>query len=175
MAPYFNSEIVPIEEVPQADILSGPGDTASKTSPLILVVDDEPLVADTVSLVLAHAGFRTLTAYNGRTALKLAMKARPQLLISDVAMGEMSGIQLAQSIMMSMPECKIMLFSGHTTFADLEASREAGFDFPLLTKPVHPTVMLKHVRAHLSHGGAGDAPFNLPARGMASMLSVAAD
>jgi DNA-binding NtrC family response regulator len=87
-----------------------------------------------------------MTAYDGISALKLARAVRPALLISDVVMPAMSGINLAISMTHMVPECKILLFSGQAATVDLLVdARNAGYDFNTLAKPVHPTDMLKRV------------------------------
>ena len=133
-------------EVPQDDAQL----SVDKRQPVILVVDDEEVVADTLSIILSRAGFATMTAYDGPTALELADAIPPELLISDVAMPEMNGVDLAVTLVNAQPSCKVLLFSGHATSADLLAARAAGYSFPLLTKPVHPADMLKRVLACLT-------------------------
>jgi DNA-binding NtrC family response regulator len=140
MSPSLNSEVVSLDEVPFKDLI---GNTAHRAT--ILVVDDEPLVADTLSAILARAGFKTHTAYDGATALQLANEFTPQLLISDVAMPEMNGVELAITLLDEQPACKVLLFSGHATSANLVNASDAGHEFRLLSKPVHPTEMLKYV------------------------------
>jgi len=70
------------------------------------------------------------------------------LLISDVMMPEMSGIELALRIRESCPDCKVLLFSGQAATANLlEKARADGHDFELLSKPVHPSDLLAKIRA----------------------------
>ncbi len=146
MAPSLNSEIVPLAEVP----FEAPIDDTELRRPIVLVVDDEPLVADTLSVILARAGLSMLTAYDGLRALEIAREVRPELLISDVAMPEMNGVELALAVVEAVPTCKVLLFSGHATSADLVNALDAGHDFPLLAKPVHPTEMLRQVNKSLN-------------------------
>jgi DNA-binding NtrC family response regulator len=146
MSPSLNSVVVSLADVPGEDLKVG----RERRQPVILIVDDEPLVADTLAVILSRAGFATMTAYDGKTALKLAGNVPPELLISDVAMEEMNGIELAMAMVHALPECKVLLFSGHATNADLADARAAGYSFPLLSKPVHPAVMLRHIAACLS-------------------------
>ena len=115
--------------------------------PVILLVDDEELIVETLAAILNHAGFAVLKAYNGESALEIAKLVPPDLLISDVAMPGMDGITLAVAISCAVPDCGVLLFSGHAQPRDLEEARRAGFDFPLLTKPVHPRTIL--AQAHL--------------------------
>jgi CheY-like chemotaxis protein len=114
--------------------------------PIVLVVDDERVIADTLSVILEKNGFAVMTAYDGISALKIATQVPPKLLISDVVMPRMNGIDLAIAIRQGVPDCKVILFSGQASTADfLLAARLAGHDFVTLTKPVHPTEMLARV------------------------------
>ncbi len=115
------------------------------TQPKVLVVDDEKLVADTLSAILRHAGFSASAAYSGSSALDLAAKFVPALLITDVSMPQMNGVELAMTLVSEQPLCKVLLFSGHATSRDLLPAVDAGYEFPLLTKPMHPTELLLHV------------------------------
>jgi DNA-binding NtrC family response regulator len=153
MSPSLNSEVIPLSEVPlpqDSDLFDTTTDTELRP-PVVLVVDDEPLVADSLSAILNYAGYSTLTAYDGPTALNLASVMAPELLISDVAMPRMNGVQLAVAMVQAVPTCKVILFSGHATSADLVYAVRAGHDFPLISKPIHPTDMLKQIARRLSH------------------------
>ena len=113
--------------------------------PVLLVVDDEELIVDTLSIILSLSNFTVMGACDGASALEIARVIPPDLLISDVAMPGMSGIELAVSLVCMAPDCRVLLFSGHAQPRDLEDARRAGFNFPLLTKPVHPKTMLDNV------------------------------
>src|SRR5260370_11238180 len=117
-----------------------------KKQPVVLIVDDEPVIADTLSIILSKSGFSTMTAYDGKSALELARAVHPDLLISDVVMPEMTGVELAIAVTETVPRCKILLFSGQAATVDLlEKARHRGHDFTILTKPVHPTDMLRRI------------------------------
>jgi DNA-binding response OmpR family regulator len=113
------------------------------TRPYILVVDDESLIADTLVLILRQQGYVADAAYDGATALEAIKLIPPDLLITDVAMPGMSGIDLAIALRASFPNCKVLLFSGQASTSDLlqEAERQ-GHNFTLLAKPVHPRDLL---------------------------------
>jgi DNA-binding response OmpR family regulator len=138
----LHTEIVPVEEVPLDD----------KRLPGIdvLVVDDEQVIADTLTVILSRSGYSVLSAYDGRTALKIASENPPALLISDVVMPGMTGVELALSLRHSNPKCRILLFSGQATTADLlEKARALGHDFTILSKPVHPSDLIRRVTEYL--------------------------
>jgi CheY-like chemotaxis protein len=141
MSPRLEVEVVPLTEVPKEDTIP-----PKKSQPVVLVVDDERVIADTLSIILSKSGFSTLTAYDGASALEIARKRPPDLLISDVMMPGMTGIDLAIKVTQTIPGCKVLLFSGQAATVDLlEQARQAGHNFTTLTKPVHPTDMLKRI------------------------------
>jgi len=77
------------------------------------------------------------------------MEQPPDQLLSDVAMPGMDGITLAMTVADTLPHCRVILFSGHASTRDLTAARAAGYDFPLLAKPIHPKEMLQRIFAAL--------------------------
>ena len=60
-------------------------------------------------------------------------------------MPEMDGIELAMQMTDEFPACEILLFSGHATGADLEGARRAGYEFPLMEKPIHPAHLVRYI------------------------------
>jgi CheY-like chemotaxis protein len=119
----------------------------SPPRPRVLVADDERVIADTLAIILRQNGFETATAYNGREAVEAARRWKPDLLVSDVMMPELTGIEAAIQIRLLIPECKVLLFSGQTeTAAMLSDARLRGYDFEILQKPVHPTDLIDRLR-----------------------------
>jgi CheY-like chemotaxis protein len=149
-----SSPVVPIDQVPQPD--------KAEYRPLVLVVVDESVVAETLSEVLSRGGYAAMTAYDGSSALETALLAPPEVLITDVVLPGMSGIELAITIRRIFPECRILLFSGQASTADLlVTANRAGHYFTLLSKPIHPMDLLSHVRESLDRRGSRtDAAFN---------------
>ncbi len=112
----------------------------------IFVVDDEPLIASTLAAILQMNGFSAKFFSCPLEALAAARLKAPDLLISDVAMPGISGIDLAIQMRALYPTCKILLFSGQAATMDLlENARAQGYDFDLLLKPVPPTELLFEV------------------------------
>jgi DNA-binding response OmpR family regulator len=121
---------------------------ADAAKPVVLVVDDETLIADTLAAILFRHGFVTMVAYDGKTALQIARTVPPDLLLTDVVMPGMTGVDLAIAIRGFLPKCKVLLFSGQAATVDLlGAAGNAGRDFTILSKPLHP----KQLIARLSH------------------------
>jgi CheY-like chemotaxis protein len=147
MTPKLNFEIVPVAEVPKEDVVVLP----VREQPVVLIVDDEKVIADTLSMILSRSGFSTITAYDGITALELAREVSPDLLISDVVMPGMTGVDLAITVTQTIPGCKVLLFSGQAATVDLlEKARHAGYNFTALSKPVHPTDLLRRISESLA-------------------------
>jgi CheY-like chemotaxis protein len=116
--------------------------------PRVLVADDERVIADTLAMILNQSGFQAQVAYSGEKALELAAEFEPDMLISDVIMGGLNGIDAAIKIRELLPSIKILLFSGQAATADLlEKARERGYEFEILAKPVHPQDLLAKLRA----------------------------
>jgi DNA-binding NtrC family response regulator len=118
-----------------------------RKQPSVFVVDDEPTISMTLAIILRKEGFASKSFNAPLEALQAALVAAPDLLITDVAMPGMSGIQLAIEFQRKYPHSKVLLFSGNARIAEFtrEAS-EAGYSFDLLSKPVHPNELLQRVR-----------------------------
>jgi DNA-binding response OmpR family regulator len=135
------------ETVPVAEIMvRGLSTETGHQRPVALIVDDEPVITDTLAAILNHHGFSVLSAYSGDAALELAKVIPPEVLISDVVMPGIGGMDLAVAIREAIPDCKVLLFSGQASTLDLMSSaQEAGYDFSVLLKPIHPMELLDHL------------------------------
>lgn len=112
--------------------------------PRILVVDDEHNIADTLAMVFKIKGHESLATYSAEAAVELIEQFEPDIVLSDVVMGRMTGVDLAIYLSKARPDCKVVLFSGQAATADLlaEAGRK-GHKFHLLAKPIHPEKLLE--------------------------------
>ena len=120
---------------------------ANATTTRIFVVDDEQIIATTIATILKTSGFDARPFTDAFKALSAADVEPPQLLITDVFMPEVLGTDLAIEMKRRCPDCKILLFSGQAATSDLLAkARAEGHEFNLLTKPVHPTDLLREIR-----------------------------
>jgi CheY-like chemotaxis protein len=161
MSPDPRFQVIPLAEVPINPLIGA----VPEQRPIVLVVDDEKVIADTLSVILSRSGFMTMKAYDGESALELAKAVPPDLLLSDVMLGSgMDGAELAIAVVQHFPSCKVLLFSGHATSKDLlEKSRQNGHPFTLLTKPLHPADLLERIKGSLAlrntANGAGTAHF----------------
>jgi CheY-like chemotaxis protein len=134
------------------DVPTSVPENASAYRPVVLVVDDESVIADTLAEILTRSGYTGVPAYDGDDALETALLMPPEMLITDVVLPGMSGIELAITIRRIFPDCKIILFSGQASTADLlAAARKDGHQFTLLNKPLHPQDLLSRVSENLAH------------------------
>ena len=111
--------------------------------PLVFVVDDEPVIAHTLAAILQKANFEARAFVDPVEALSAARQQSPTLLLSDVVMPGMTGIELAIAICRESPDCRVLLFSGQARSAELlRVAAASGHNFELLLKPVHPKDLL---------------------------------
>jgi DNA-binding NtrC family response regulator len=116
------------------------------TDPSVFVVDDEEIVAATLVAILSMNGYRARYFTSPSEALKAASHECPDLLLSDVIMLDVTGIDLAIQMTTLFPNCKVLLFSGQPETVDLLlAAREQGHNFRLLSKPAHPMDLLSEI------------------------------
>jgi CheY-like chemotaxis protein len=115
--------------------------------PKILVADDEPIIADTLATILNQGGFDSRAVYSGEQALEVASTFRPDMLVTDVIMAKLDGIETAIQMRGQLPQIKVLLFSGESTSADLLLqANERGYEFEILAKPVHPVDLIMKLR-----------------------------
>jgi CheY-like chemotaxis protein len=120
----------------------------NRVKPKVLVVDDERVIADTLAMILNQSGFDARAVYSGERAVEMASTFGPDMLITDVIMADLNGIDAAIMIRAILPKIKILLFSGQAATADLlEKARVKGYEFEILAKPVHPQDLLSRLQA----------------------------
>ena len=111
----------------------------TRNRPKVLIADDERVIADTLAAILNQGGFEARAVYSCVKALEMAPAFRPDLLISDVIMSEMNGIDAAIRIKAILPDIRVFLLSGQTATGELlKRQNAAGYGFEILTKPLHP-------------------------------------
>jgi len=115
---------------------------------VVFVVDDEVVIAETLAVILNQAGFQARAFDHPQKAIAALVESAPDLLISDVVMPGMTGVNLAIYFRKMRPECRVLLFSGHAATADLlKEARAEGHDFDVLSKPIHPADLLAKLRS----------------------------
>jgi CheY-like chemotaxis protein len=123
----------------------------------IFVVDDEKAIAETLAIILGKCGFIVTSFTNPLDALEQAPIKLPALLLTDVVMPALSGVDLAVQIKEKCPNCRILLFSGQAGTVDLlTAAQKQGHNFPMVAKPIHPADLILRIRELISTAPAGD-------------------
>lgn len=121
-----------------------------RSLPRIYIVDDEPITASTLASILNLSGFKATSFTNPLEALQSALANGPDLLISDVVMPILNGIELAIQLKATCPTCEILLISGRATASSLlEDAFASGHDFDFLPRPIHPNNVIRQIRTML--------------------------
>ncbi len=121
-----------------------------KEEPKILLVDDEPDILEFIGYNLRKEGYQVFTAVNGKEALAVAIKEKPEVVILDVMMPEMDGIETCEEIR-KIPELQDVMVAFLTARGE-DYSQIAGFEAgadDYITKPIKPKVLVSRVRALL--------------------------
>ena len=125
-------------------LIEGPPDAT------VLLVDDEPDLVELIEYALTAEGFRVLTASNGAEGLALAEAERPDLIVLDIMMPRMNGIELTERLRENgqLRLTPIIMLTARTGEGDEVAGLEAGAD-DYLPKPVSPRRLVSRIRALL--------------------------
>jgi len=118
------------------------------------VVDDEPIVLRSCTVAVAQAGFRPVVAENGAAGLEtfIALQDEICLVLSDIIMPSVNGIEMAQSILKIRPETKILLMSGYSSdVIELQGRNH----FPFIRKPFIHSMLVDKIRSVI--GNAADS------------------
>ena len=109
----------------------------------VIVADDERTIATTLAIILNKAGFEARAVFSGKQVFELLDSFQPDMLISDVIMPGMTGIDVGIAVRSRLPDCKILLFSGQAATTDLlEEAKTLGHEFQIVAKPIHPADLL---------------------------------
>ncbi|SEF94972.1 Response regulator receiver domain-containing protein [Bryocella elongata] len=113
----------------------------------VLIVDDDRLVADTLSLVFRLNGFDSEARYSAADGLNLARSFAPTLLLTDVTMPGESGLDLADAVAREMPDCKLMMLTAYESNTPHVEKHTARTRRPIrmLYKPVRPEELIREV------------------------------
>jgi len=109
----------------------------------VLIIDDEPIVLESVSVYLNDSGFHVLMAANGRIGLTVFREKKPDIVLVDLRMPEIDGLEVLAAVTAEAPEIPIVVISGTGDMQDvLEALHRGAWDF--VTKPIQDMAVLEH-------------------------------
>ena len=131
-------------------------------SPLtVLIVDDYPDALDVWALFLRSEGFDVLTAANGHEALSHAVSAVPDMVVMDIQLPGLSGLEVARELRNSPPTRHIPLIAatGLSHSTQIDEARRAGFD-AVIVKPCNPDVLITEIRRLLAEPRREPTPEN---------------
>jgi DNA-binding response OmpR family regulator len=130
------------------DLPGKKGRSSGHKKPLVLVIDDERLIADTLAEILTDSGYEVRVAYESRSAFAQIKQLCPDIVISDVVMPGLNGVEIAKRLADECPDTRVLLLSGQAATTDLlQDARKQGYNFELLVKPLHPNALLKRLRS----------------------------
>ena len=138
-----------------------------------LLVDDEPDILEIVGYNLSTEGYQVITANNGLEGVRKAEKERPQLIILDVMMPEMDGIEACEKIR-QLPELKDVVITFLTARGE-DYSQVAGFDAgadDYIQKPIRPRLLISRVKALLRRLGNSENGTESPTNLQIGVLSI---
>ena len=127
------------------------GNSGPKTDgdgrPKVLVLDDEKVIADSLAMILNRSGFDAVAHYDGNSAIDFIHKECPDILLSDVVMPQITGLQVADKVRTHCPGTRIVLISGNAATPNLlQEACPGGPPFEILQKPIHPSQLLQILR-----------------------------
>jgi DNA-binding response OmpR family regulator len=116
-------------------------------NPRVLIVDDDQIIATTLRMILNRSGFEAMEAFSGPQALELARSSHFDILVTDVMMEPMNGVELARAFCEIHRKAQIFLISGTTEAAAMVlADFNCEHAFPLLKKPIYPGELIDRLR-----------------------------
>lgn len=120
-------------------------------APTVLVVEDDPVILRLLEVNFDLEGFGVLLAHDGAEGLEIARARRPDIIVSDIMMPQMSGIEMVEALKADKATAKIpvILLSAKAQAGDLKAGTEAGAD-EYVTKPFEPLDLIDRVNALLA-------------------------
>ena len=123
---------------------------AESEGSIVLVVDDDRVLADTLADILRKHGYRPVALYSGEEAVELAQRFRPDVVLSDIRMSRLDGIEAGRRIRALHPNCRVILFTAQTVSAAMRQTIDM-LGFELLQRPLQPDDVLNALR-----GNAGE-------------------
>jgi DNA-binding response OmpR family regulator len=125
----------------------------------VLVVDDEPNIADLIELYLRREGYRVVKAPNGEDGIKAVSEQRPRLVVLDVGLPDIDGLEVCRRLRAT-SAIPVIFLTARDTEVDRVLGLELGAD-DYVTKPFSPAELVARVKAVLRRAEGGTAPSEL--------------
>lgn len=116
-----------------------------RTQARVLVADWDQANAFALAAILQRAGFKVITACDGKEAVTMADAFTPDLFITEPYLGRLSGINAAVQITAALPGCRVLFLSGEASMADIARSAPVELVYSHTAKPIHPLDLLNIV------------------------------
>ena len=117
----------------------------------VLLCDDEPSMLTLFGRVLESGGYDVLLARNGEEGVQLALREHPDLVLMDLQMPVVRGVDATRRIKAEAPDLVVIAFTAHADADDVQVGLDAGCD-GVIVKPSDPTTLLEQVRLCLEEG-----------------------
>ena len=111
--------------------------------PVLLVLDDDAAIRHTWTIIFRQQGYDVIPAENGEAAILAARECSPDILLADIHLPDMTGIEAARRIVAIVPGCYVLLISGDGESSEvIEEARARGVSFEVLPKPISPSELI---------------------------------
>ena len=121
-----------------------------EAKPYLMVLDDDAAVRHTWTIIFRQQGYEVVAVERGQDAVDAANDRAPDLLLADIRLPDMTGIEAAKRVQSAAPNCRILLISGDGDSNEvLEEARALGTSFEVLPKPIAPPELIQHVADRL--------------------------
>ena len=119
-------------------------------APLVLIIDDDPAIVESLTMMLEDHGFRVLTAQNGFRGLRVFSEQRPAAVLTDILMPEKDGIETIRELRRTHPKTKIIALSGRLrSWTYLETAKKLGAD-AAFEKGRNPAALIETLKTLLN-------------------------
>ncbi|MBQ6909826.1 MAG: response regulator transcription factor, partial [Synergistaceae bacterium] len=126
----------------------------------ILIVEDEPSISEAVEAYIKRAGYVTLTAFDGQEALKLWQEQQPDLIVLDLMLPKLNGVDVCKIIRAENSQVPIIMLTAKSSDADVVNGLDSGAN-DYVSKPFSMRVLLARIRAQLRQGDLNSGESNL--------------
>lgn len=117
----------------------------TRPAPYLLVVEDERVIGETLGAILRNEGYAVAVTYDAESAIEIAELAPPEVVVTDVGLPGMNGVDLAFYLQELIPDCKVVLLTGMPEEAIRLLSARPGPRFRMFAKPIQPAELLKSI------------------------------